>query len=194
VTLTIEAALNFEEAQRAQAELQSNNERLKLLLDMTNTLVSNLEPRDLIRAISTSIRQVMHCDVVGVWLPDAERRQLRQRVMDFPESKGFAREDLLQPVEGSFIGSAFKTGKAVIGTIADFTKVGRTEGIQSALALPLISRNRTLGVLTLASRAENSFSPEDVVFLLRAAGQVAIAIENALAYREIAELKDKLAQ
>ena len=63
-----------------------------------------------------------------------------------------------------------------------------------AVLLPLISRNRTLGVLTLASRVENSFSPEDVDFLMRAAGQVAIAIENALAYQEIAELKDKLAQ
>ncbi len=60
--------------------------------------------------------------------------------------------------------------------------------------MPLISRNRTLGVLTLASRVQNSFRPEDVDFLMRAAGQVAIAIENALAYREIAELKDKLAQ
>ncbi len=60
--------------------------------------------------------------------------------------------------------------------------------------MPLISRNGTLGVLIVASRAVNSFSPEDVDFLMRVAGQVAIAIENALAYREIAELKDKLAQ
>jgi formate hydrogenlyase transcriptional activator len=193
-------SLNSEESPSARPELQRERDRLKLLLDMTNTLVSNLEPRDLLRAISASIRQVMHCDVVGVWLPDVERRQLRQVVMDFPESKGSAREGLLQPVEGSFVGGAFKTGKAVIGTIADFTKdqatasVARTEGIESGLALPLISRNRTLGVLTLASRVESSFSPEDVDFLVRAAGQVAIAIENALAYREITELKDKLAQ
>jgi formate hydrogenlyase transcriptional activator len=106
----------------------------------------------------------------------------------------------VQPVEGSFVGSAFKTGKAAIRTAADFADnqvtadAARIEGIESALALPLISRNRTLGVLTLASRVQNSFSPEDVDFLMRAAGQVAIAIENALAYREIAELKDKLAR
>jgi formate hydrogenlyase transcriptional activator len=193
-SLTPNRSLNSAEPPNAGSETQRESDRLKLLLDITNTLVSNLEPRDLIRAISTSIRKVMHCDFVGVWLPDAEQRQLRLGVMDFPESRGFVREDLLQPVEGSFIGSAFKSGKAVIGTIADFTKVGRTEGIQYALALPLISRNRTLGILTLASRVENSFSPEDVEFLVRAAGQVAIAIENALAYREIAELKDKLAQ
>src|SRR5947209_5952076 len=120
--------------------------------------------------------------------------------MDFPESKGFVAEDLLLHVEGSEIGCVFKTGKPfVAGTKADITRewsapMARAEGFESGCALPLISRNRTLGILTLCSRVENSFSPEDVDFLMQAAGQVAIAVENALAYREIAELKDKLAQ
>jgi formate hydrogenlyase transcriptional activator len=190
-----DTSLNSQESPRARAELQRESDRLKLLLDMTNTLVSNLEPRDLLRAISASIRQGMHCDVVGVWLPDAEQRQLRQLAMDFPESKGFVTEGLVNPIEG-VLGKVFKTGKpVVIGTRADYTSdAGRAEAIESGLILPLISRNRMLGVLTLASRAENSFSPEDVDFLVRAAGQVAIAIENSLAYREIAELRDKLAQ
>jgi formate hydrogenlyase transcriptional activator len=199
-SLTPKDSLNAAEPPNARSETQRESDRLKLLLDITNTLVSNLQPRDLIRAISTSIRKVMHCDVVGVWLPDAERRQLRQRVMDFPESKGFVTEDLVNSVEGSILGGVFKTGKpVVIGTRADYmsdqgAEPGLAEAIESCCILPLVSRNRTLGVLTLASRIENSFSPEDVDFLVRAAGQVAIAIENALAYREIAELKDKLAQ
>src|SRR6202042_3942679 len=70
----------------------------------------------------------------------------------------------------------------------------RAEALEAACALPLISRGQTLGVLTLGSRVENSIRPEDIDFLLRAAGQLAIAIENRLAYREIAELKDKLGQ
>jgi formate hydrogenlyase transcriptional activator len=182
------------------AELVREKERLKLLLDVTNTLVSNLEPRDLLRAISACIRQDMHCDSVGVWIPDSERRQLRQLVMDFPEGRGFVREGLLRHVEGSEIGSVFSTGKPFVArTQADITSewstsAARAEAVESACALPLISRNRTLGVLTLGSRVENSFSPGDVDFLMRAAGQVAIAVENALAYREIAELKEKLAQ
>src|SRR5258705_1507503 len=180
-------------------ELGQEKDRLKLLLDMTNNLVSNLEPRDLLRAISASIRQDMHCDVVGVWLPDAEGRQLRQVVQDFPESNGFSKEDVLQPIEGTEAGDVFKTGKPfVLRTQADVTSefgisAIRAESLLSGFGLPLISRNRTLGVLTLGSRIENSFSPEDVDFLMRAAGQVAMAIENALAYREIADLKDKLA-
>jgi formate hydrogenlyase transcriptional activator len=192
--------LNSQEAPSAGTELQRESDRLKLLLDITNTLVSNLECRDLLRTVSASIRQVMHCDIVGVWLPDAQQIRLRQLAMDFPESKGFVKEDWQLPVEGTELGRVFKTGEPhVVRTRAGFvsdwsTPMAHAEALESGCALPLISRGRTLGVLTLGSRVENSVSPEDVEFLLQAAGQVAIAIENALAYREIAELKDKLAQ
>src|SRR6202047_4806770 len=106
--------LKSQESPSTRPELQRESDRLKMLLDMTNALVSNLEPRDLLRAISASIRQDMHCDVVGVWLPDAEGRQLRQLVQDFPESNGFSKEDVLQPVEGTELGDVFKTGKPFV--------------------------------------------------------------------------------
>jgi formate hydrogenlyase transcriptional activator len=179
--------------------LQRESERLKLLLDMTNMLISNLEPRDLLRAISASIRQCMHCENVMVWFPDPERRQMRAKIMDFPEGKGFLKEDLLHPIEGTDLGRAFRTGRPLVITRASEISeldhdLAFAEGIASGCCLPLISRNRTLGVLGLGWREENAFSSEDIEFLMRATGQVAIAIENALAYREIAELKDKLAQ
>src|ERR1700678_3386323 len=53
----------------ATPESQRESDRLKLLLDMTTTLVSTLECRDLLRTMAASIRQVMHCDIAGVWLP-----------------------------------------------------------------------------------------------------------------------------
>src|SRR5712671_4056828 len=199
MALTTQESNNVQ-AGNVEAGLEREKDRLKLLLDMTNTLVLNLGLRDLLRAISASIRQDMNCDSVGVWLPCPERLQLRQLAMDFPEGKGFSKEDVRLPVEGSELGTVFKTGKPfVIRTSADVTSQWaitalQAESIKSGCALPLISRNRTLGVLTLGSRVENTFSTEDVDFLGRVAGQVAIAIENALAYREIAELKDKLAQ
>ncbi len=60
--------------------------------------------------------------------------------------------------------------------------------------VPLVSRGRMLGVLAVAGRQENAFGAEEVAFLLQIGRQVAIAVENALAYGEIADLKDKLAQ
>src|SRR5277367_3246138 len=199
-SILLDHSLSSQEPASAPPELQRESDRLKLLLDMTTTLVSTLECRDLLRTVSAIILQVMHCDIVGVWLPDAERVHLRQLAMDFPESKGFAKEGAVQPIDGSLVGSVFKAGKPVVLDLTSeqlalhvSTEI-RAEALKAGCALPLISRGRTLGVLTFGSRTENSIRPEDVDFLLRAAGQLAIAIENALAYREIAELKDKLAQ
>jgi formate hydrogenlyase transcriptional activator len=199
-SMLLDHSLNSHESPTARPELQRESDRLKLLLDVTTTLVSTLECRELLRRVSASIRQVMHCDIVGVWLPDVEHVHLSQTAMDFPESRGFAKEDALQPIEGSVIGTVFKTGKAAVFDVISEqldphqATEARAEGLESGCALPLISRGRTLGVLTLGSRIENSMRPEDVDFLMRAAGQLAIAIENRLAYREVAELKDKLAQ
>src|ERR1700676_216403 len=125
-------ALTTRESNSMLAALVREKERLKLLLDVTNTLVSNLEPRDLLRAISASIRRDMHCDSVGVWLPDSERRQLRQLVMDFPEGRGFVREGLLRHVEGSEIGSVFSTGKLFVArTQADITSEWSTSAARA---------------------------------------------------------------
>ena len=72
--------------------------------------------------------------------------------------------------------------------------IAEAEGVQSLCHIPLISRNRTLGLLSLARLAPVPFSPRDLEFLTLVGNQVAIAVENALAYHEIAELKDRLAQ
>ncbi len=188
-----------ERAAPSEGSFERESERLKLLLELTNALVSNLDPHDLLQTISESIRQCMHCDLVSVWLPDAEQRQLRSVTMDFPEGKGFAKQDLLQRVEGSGVGKAFRTGRPVVSAkAADMNEpeyhLAIAEGLASGCCLPLISHNRTLGVLGLGWRVENPSNAEDIEFLMRAAGQVAIAIENASAYREIAELRDRLAQ
>jgi formate hydrogenlyase transcriptional activator len=199
-SMLLDQSLNPHESLTAREECQRESDRLRLLLDLTNALVSNLGCRDVLRRLSASIRQVMRYDIVGVWLPDAEHVYLRQLAMDFPESRGFFKEDALQPIEGSVIGAVFKTGEPVVIDLcserpaADVSTEVRAEAIESGCALPLISQGRTLGVLTFGSRLENAIQPEDVDFLLRAAGQVAIAIDNRLAYREVAELKDKLAQ
>ena len=201
VALALDDALHFEAAQTAQAELQRNNERLQLLLEITNSLVSNLDLRDLLRTISASVRRVMHCDAVGVGLPDTESNQLRVYALDFPDSKGFVQEESLLPIEGSAIARVFQTGKPLLHGRPDparltpeVYRVAVGEGFASGCTLPLISRNRVLGTLDLGRRQEQAFTQDDVAFLTQVASQVAIAVENALAYGQIAALKDQLAQ
>ena len=76
----------------------------------------------------------------------------------------------------------------------DTYDIATAEGIEALCSIPLVNRGRGLGLLSIFRTTETPFSPEDVDFLSRASGQIAIAVENALAYREISELKDKLAQ
>jgi formate hydrogenlyase transcriptional activator len=201
VALTIEGAMNFEEAQHAHADLQNNNERLKLLLDLTNHIVSNLDLRHLLRAISASVRRVMKCDAVGVMLPNLEGSHLRVYAQDFPEGKGYTKEDVLIPIDGTPPGIAFSTGKPLSGKLQDFPSFdaeamnpGKAEGFKSACFAPLISRNHVLGLLGMGRFDENPLTQDDVDFVVQIASQVAVAVENALAYGEIAELKDRLAQ
>jgi formate hydrogenlyase transcriptional activator len=60
--------------------------------------------------------------------------------------------------------------------------------------LPLFTSTRDVGVLAVSALTEDAFQPDDIGLLVQAANQIAIAVENALAYREIAELKNKLAE
>ena len=193
MALAIDDALNFEASRTAQ-------EQLKLLLDLTNSVVSTLDLRELLRNMSGNLRRVMRCDFVGVGLPDAESsRHLRLYALDFPASRGFMREEILIPIEGTPPGMAFKTGEPFVGMIRDICRMfpdapPLAEGLTAGGVLPLASRGRVHGVLLLGRRDENEFSRDDVKFLMQVASQVAIAVENALAFSKIAELKEKLTQ
>ena len=66
-------------------------------------------------------------------------------------------------------------------------------GCKSICSVPLISRDRTLGTLALVRTTDNPWTPDDVEFLVQVANQIAIAVENSLAYRELTEIKERLA-
>ena len=172
-------------------------DRLQLLLDVTNQVVSNLQLRDLLDAISSSVRRVMQCDLVSVCFPDSEMKRLQTFVIDFPDSKGFIREELIS-IEGSLGGFVFRTGKPWAGNATDLLQSGLknepaiAEGLKTGCVLPLISRNGVLGVLALGRREDHPFSRVDIGFLTQVANQVAIAVENATAYGQIEEARAEL--
>jgi len=172
-------------------------DRLQLLLDVTNQVVSNLQLHDLLGAISSSVRRVMQCDLVSVCFPDSEMKRLQTFVIDFPDSKGFIREELIS-IEGSLGGFVFRTGEPWAGNATDLLQSGLkndpaiAEGLKTGCVLPLIGRNGVLGVLALGRREDNPFSQVDIGFLTQVAGQVAIAVENASAYRQIEEARADL--
>jgi formate hydrogenlyase transcriptional activator len=164
--------------------------RLRLLLDITNRIVTKLELRDLLREIVASIRHFMQCDSVGVALPDPEDGELRHYAVDHA---GY--EEMSVGAASERTKMVFRTGKPLIATKEEVTD--DPEGALTNLSLcfyPLIIRERVLGVFGFGSSRENAFTEDDLTFLGQVANQIALAVENALAYGQVSELKDQLAQ
>ncbi len=183
------------EAQCHQHKLARERDRSQLLLEINNTLVSNLNLRELVSAISTCLRRVMPHDVAGLALLDPVINKLRVTALEFPANENVFVEDEIIDLEGTPGGIAFTTRQPVmsgLGHSAD--PVGNRAGLKSGCTVPLVSHDRALGILGVASLRENAFSDDDAELLNQVGKQVAIAVENALAFREIDALKNQLTQ
>ena len=201
VAIAVENALNFEKAQSVQQQLKEQHDRLKLLLDVNNTVVSALDLRELINAVSASLRHLVPHEYASISLYDAETQRLHIHALDFPLSKGMLTEGLSVPVQGTPTGRALTTRQPVFinsGEIEQFGSdlAGRilAEGLKSALCLPLIAHGRPLGTLTVASLREENFPQKDAELLQHVANQIAIGVENALAYRRVVDQANKLTE
>jgi formate hydrogenlyase transcriptional activator len=193
VAFALDDGLNLRRAQH-------QNDQLQLLLNLTARITSSLDRREVLRAIAANIREVIHADAVTVVLPDAASQKFKVLAMDFPHGKGVVKEELLVTPSAS-VRKALETLKPVVVDMrerddltAEVSDIAAAEGIKAFCTIPLVTRGRALGMLSILRTTETPFSPEDVDFLSRASGQIAIAIENAMAYHEISQLKDKLAQ
>jgi formate hydrogenlyase transcriptional activator len=202
VAVAVDNALNARAAQSYQEQLSRERDRLRLLLDVNNAIASNLNLRALFAAISAGLRRLMQLDYVSLAIYDLELEQLRLYALDFPESQGLFHEEMQIPLEGTPPGQAFTSRQPVLlvdaSSLARFSgegvRLALAEGLKSGCILPLVSRDRALGTLNVGSRREGAFSAEDVDLLAQVANQIAIAVENALAFSEIHDLKEMLAK
>jgi formate hydrogenlyase transcriptional activator len=198
IALAFDNALHFDAAQASQQQLVKKNERLGLLLELTNHVVSNLEFRDLLRAVVASTRRIMGCDGAGITLPDTDNTHLRIYALDFPLKDESVQEESLVSMDEDVSGAVFRTGKLWCGSVQEARRLGMKDTAQAEVGtvciLPLVSRGRVLGIFGVVKYQDNAFNSDDIEFLTQIANQVAIAVENALAFGEIRELKDQLAQ
>jgi formate hydrogenlyase transcriptional activator len=200
VALAIDDRLNFARSKTLLAKLKREQTKLKLILDLNNSVVSNLELREVLRSVSPSIRKTMSLDGVALILPDAANEHLEVYALDFPDGKGVLRQGMSKELDSSLAGQVFRSGKPWVADIEEWNRSGFDDrvisgnGVETICMLPLIRCRNILGVLCLVRMQKNAFTDKDIEFLTQIAGQVAIAIDNAFAYRRITELSDKLTQ
>jgi formate hydrogenlyase transcriptional activator len=200
VAIAVENARNFELAKTYREKLAAERDRLRLLLEINNAIASNLESRDLFQAIFSSLRSVIPHDLSVVTIYDEATRQVTYYAID---SGGRPRKSFV--VEGHSVSldesrsnqTLILEQKPILSTRMDpstASKFALSEGLKSGCSVPLVIRGKSIGVLHIGSFQEAAFTTTDLELLEQIAGQVAISVENALSYKQIEELKDKLTE
>ena len=200
VAVAVDNALNLETSQAYQKQLARERDRLQVLLQVNNLLVTSRELPELFRGIVSTLQRVIHHDYTSLALLDPVTGLLKIHALDFPEHKGPLKPEIVVPRDASPAGRALTEGRPLVvrgaeldGYPSEVVRLLRAEGLQTICCIPLMNRGRTFGTLNLASRRTDVFSAADVELVQQVAAQVAIAVENALAFKEIDALKDKLA-
>ena len=168
-----------------------------VMMQLTSALLANVDVRKLLGAISASLHEVIPHDAATLGLYDAAADLMLVQFLGLEEDD-YRRGEIRLPLEGSPAGDVFRTREPVLQdriesspftkeSVRHFTELG----MQSGCWVPLLHRGEPIGTLAVASRLEAAFVQRDAEMLTQVAGQVAIAVNNAMTFRQIAELRDR---
>jgi formate hydrogenlyase transcriptional activator len=171
-----------------------------VMLQLSSALLANMDVRKLLEAISASLREVIPHDVATLGLYDSVTDQLAVQFLG-PDEGEARRGDVRVSLTGSPAGEAFRTRQPVFlekiqGSRFDEDGVRHLTGagMRSGCWVPLIHRGKAIGTLMVANKLERAFTEAEAEMLAQVADQVAMAGNNALAFRQIADLRDRLSQ
>jgi formate hydrogenlyase transcriptional activator len=199
VAIALECALARDSADLYQRQVVKERDRLRLLLEINNHIVSKLDINELFRSASTSIRSYFRNDFTGFWLIDKQSNQLQCVVSDFPSREGSS----LSAVAMSGLSGAdqekLRAHAPELLSIEEIEKLPtgiverlKAESITSMAIAPMVTAGGPLGVITMGSRQPNNFGQEDLDLLSQISTQIALAVDNAIAYGRVTEARDRL--
>jgi len=183
----------------AKQEAVRERDRLRTLFDITDALVSKLDRDELFSAISGQLSKVIRHDCALLTLCN-EKGGLDVYALHSTIPQ------LLEPLKEPFnpVGmpaeEVLTSGKPVVACEADIDRYPNPNfrrflalGFKSVCSVPLMARNRIIGTLALNRITDDPWTSEDVEFLVQVASQIAITVSNSLAFRELGDIKDRLA-
>ena len=205
------------ERQRAQAalakahnELESERNRLRLLVEVQKALVTNIDLRSLLTGLAASLRRVTECDFVGLSLPEPPSEGLRQHFVYYFDGPGIIKEGMTVPLHGSASGKAFRTRQLVClnnvkaehpdpeiyGTPEgqEFYQLLLKGGVPSGYFLPLVRGDEVIAVMQLTKYGRKPLKAQEAEFLSALAGQLSAAVANALEHAALVASRERLAR
>ena len=169
-----------------------------VMLQLTSVLLANMDVHNLLDAISASLREVIPHDAATLGLYDRTAHSLVVQFLGVEEGE-YRRGDIRLPVEGSPAGDAFCRREPVLQErirSSPYTQESVRHltvlGLHSGCWVPLVYGGEPIGTLGVASKLDGAFVQHDAEMLTQVAAQVAIAVNNAVTFRQTAELRDRL--
>ena len=182
-------------------KLRTAEERRRMLLEINNAIIANLDKRSLFEAVSKTLAKTLSFDRASLTLLDRETDTLRVYALTDPlPSDPTVSAGAEFPRRGSHLASVFDHKQPLIRRDLEAEhRVGledrlHHDGLRSYVAAPLMRHERVFGTLNIGSRAPDRYSEDDAALLAEVAQQVALAVENTLAHEEIAALKTRVEQ
>ncbi len=198
VAVAFEFALAKDNAELYQRQVVKERDRLRLLLEINNHIVSKLDINELFRSASTSIRAYFRNDFAGFWLIDKQSNLLECVLLDFPSSKG----SLTAVVKSELSDTDHEKLRAHVPELLSVEEIEmlpagiverlKAESIVSMAIAPMVTAGGPLGVMAMGSRHPNNFRQEDLDLLSQISNQIALAVDNAIAYGRVTEARDRL--
>lgn len=194
------AALAIENTVTREA-LRGEKQRLQALVDVNRTLASSLEVQRLLPMISECVTRVVPHDFAGVTLFEGDKEDMKAYVLSPSPSPPMLEAGRSVALDQTLSATAFLERQSKTLTRADLERHAShiadrvlSAGIRTVRCMPLLTSKGTLGTLNVGSKKDQAFSEQDEELLNQIAAQLAIALDNARAYREIQALRDRLAE
>jgi len=185
---------------RLEQPAQSAAARYQALIRVFAVIGAKRNTEELFPLLASELRRVVNCDFIGISQYDQAAHKAHWQLAMTGGGSDRGTTDGATPEQALTQWVYEQQVPLVIPFLERDSRFPCTrtlleqDGIRSLCALPLTTAHRRIGSLVTGSVKPAAYDEEDVEFLRQVANQIAITVENALAYGEIQALKDKLAQ
>ncbi|MEW6410774.1 MAG: HD domain-containing phosphohydrolase [Nitrospirota bacterium] len=191
IATSLQNAMLFMETMEKTMELSHRIETIQIMHEIDKSILSTLEPQEILETATVMISKVIPCDRITVYLVEKER-------LGFIYAAGFG---LTFVTKGAFVPFGDTSATEIIKTgrplyVANLMEIKELlpmdkrlieGGFLSHIRVPLIVKNEVIGVLNVGSKKTSAFTHEDLLTLEKLASQISVALENA---RLISDLKE----
>ncbi len=182
---------------RSEQALRRRNQELSALIEINRMVTSSLELGEVLGATIQGIREILHVEAGSLVMADEETGGLILCKAFSPE-RGWITGRTIEPGEG-IVGYVVQSGESRLVNNVErdpyfLAEVDEEMGFTSRtiLCVPLRIHDRVIGAIEVINKLDGAFTEQDLELLQAMAASVAVAVDNANLYSELADFAGAL--